>query len=345
MKPWITAFVMLQITALAADLRWQPLADLPDPEGFAGSFVGVAGGSLILAGGTHFPDKMPWVGGIKVWYDDVYELKSLKSSWSKIGKLPKPNGYGLSLSMEDGLICLGGGDARANFSDVFRLQIQDGKVVTQSLPALPKPCAMMAGVNLGSVIYLCGGIVNPTDTAALTSFWSLDLQNLAAGWQTLPPCPGPARILASMGAANGAVYLFSGASLKPGPDGKAQREWLQDAWSYVPKKGWQRLADLPRVAVAAPGPAPFLNGRLWLLGGDDGALVNFEPKAKHPGFPRSVQAYDPSQNRWFVEASLPFSIVTTPAVMWQNGLIIAGGEIRPGKRTNAVWWGTPAKQR
>jgi hypothetical protein len=31
--------------------------------------------------------------------------------------------------------------------------------------------------------------------------------------------------------------------------------------------------------------------------------------------------------------------------MWQNGLIIAGGEIRPGKRTNAVWWGGRAEQR
>lgn len=339
MKPWIIALVMLITTGWAADLGWQPLADLPDPEGFAGSFVGVSGGSLILAGGTHFPNKMPWEGGTKVWYGDVYELKSPKARWSKIGKLPKPNGYGLSLSIDDKLICIGGGDASANFSDVFRLQIQDGKVVTQSLPALPQSCAMMAGVNLGSVIYLCGGLANPTDTSALANFWSLDLQNLAAGWQTLPPCPGPARILACMGAANGTVYLFSGASLKPGPDGKAQREWLRDAWSYVPEKGWQRLADLPRVAVAVPGPAALWRERLLLLGGDDGALVNFEPKDKHPGFPRRIQAYDPSMNEWSDMGELPFSIVTTPCMTWQGGLIIAGGEIRPGKRTNAVWWG------
>lgn len=341
MKPWIFASLMLSITSLGADLQWHPLADLPDPEGFAGAFAGVTGESLVFAGGTHFPDKKPWEGGTKIWYDDVYVLPTPKAAWTKVGKLPKPNGYGLSLTTEVGLICLGGGDATANFSEVFLLQIKDGTVQTKALPALPQPCAMMAGVNLNSTLYVCGGISTPTATEAMATFWALDLDHPATGWTSLPPCPGPARILASMGALDDTVFLFSGAALKPGPDGKPQREWLKDTWSYQPGKGWQRQADLPRVAVAAPGPAPLWQDRLLVLGGDDGALVNFEPKDKHPGFPRSVQAYDPRKNHWSITGELPFSIVTTPVVKWHGNLIIPGGEARPGKRTNAVWQASP----
>lgn len=340
MKTWIIAALMLKLTVLASDLEWRRLADMPDREGLAGAFVGVADGQLLFAGGTHFPDKMPWDGGTKVWYDQVYALKSPESRWRLVGRLPKPNGYGLSLSTDSGLICIGGGDARQHFTEVFRLRCTEDQIRTEVLPSLPQPCAMMASAQVGSVLYVLGGIQNPTDTQAMATFWSLDLNDLAAGWQTLPACPGPPRILASLGVAKGALYLVSGASLKPGPDGKAQREWLKDAWCYQPEEGWQPRADLPRVAVAAPSPLPWVKDRLLVLGGDDGALADFEPKAQHPGFPRGIQAFDPVTRRWSTAGELPFSIVTTPAVSWAGGIVIAGGEIRPGKRTPAVWFGS-----
>ena len=36
--------------------------------------IWIACGALLVAGGTNFPEKMPWEGGKKVWYDDVYVL-------------------------------------------------------------------------------------------------------------------------------------------------------------------------------------------------------------------------------------------------------------------------------
>lgn len=332
------SLLMLTFPALADD-DWKPLPSLPDAEGFAGSFAGVSGGTLLVAGGTNFPDKRPWEGGTKIWYDAVYALEKENGSWIKAGTLPKPNGYGVSITTEDGLICIGGGDLTSNFRDVFRLQYADGKVTTQPLPLLPRPCAFMAGTEMNGAIYVAGGIETPAATQALNTLWMLDLKDLDQGWRELPPCPGPSRILATMAAHEGVLYLISGASLKPDAEGKPAREWLSDAWSFQPNQGWKKIADIPRVAVAAPSPAPVIVGQILVLGGDDGAHVNFEPKDKHPGFPRDVLAYDPGKDHWTRLGDLPFSLVTTPAVQWNNRMVLPGGEARPGKRSPAVWSG------
>ncbi len=312
-------------------LNWSQLPPLPDERGFAGSFAGVSGDSLIVAGGTHFIDKMPWDGGTKVWYDTIYELREPEGPWRVKGKLPKPNGYGVSLTTPDGLFIIGGGNATEHYRDVFWLTADAG------LPPLPKPCAFMAGCMLDDVFYISGGIETPSATSALNTFWALDLKKENAEWEELPPCPGKPRILACMASADGAVYLFSGAELHADKDGKPEREWLNDAWRYTRATGWEKLPDMPRVSVAAPNPAPVVDGKILIIGGDDGANVNFEPKSKHPGFPRSIMAFDLKTQSWSEAGVVPFSLVTTNAVLWNDRLVIPGGEARPGVRSPQVW--------
>ena len=314
---------------LIAAMSWTRLPDMPDARGFAGAFAGVQDGKLIVAGGTHFVDKMPWEGGTKVWYDTVF---AFDGEWKPAGKLPRANGYGVSLTTGQGMLIAGGGNATEHFREVFWLQIPDAK-----LPPLPKPCAFMSGCVLDDVVYIAGGIETPTATTALNTFWSLDLKKPEAGWQELPPCPGGGRILSCMSAAEGRVWLFSGAALKAGADGKAERVWLKDAWNYSTSAGWQKQPDMPRVAVAAPGPAPVVDGSILIIGGDDGANVNFEPKSAHPGFPRDVLAFDVNSKTWSKAGEVPFSLVTTNAVIWNNEIIIPGGEARPGVRSPQVW--------
>ena len=327
--------LLVPLLSPAAD--WRTLPALPDAEGFAGVFAGVSAGALLVAGGANFPDAPPWRGGTKTWYDTVFALSDAEGEWQHLGRLPRPNGYGVSVTTPDGVICAGGGDANGHFREVFRLRKAGDRLQIDPLPPLPKPCALMAGAVLDGSLYLAGGVERPDSTTSLPVLWSLDLANLAAGWRELEPCPGPARILATLGAHEGALHLFSGAALKPGADGKPEREWLRDAWQFRPGQGWRRLADLPRVAVAAPGPAPVVEGRLWVIGGDDGANATFEPKDQHPGFPRDVLAYDPGANAWGQAGEVPFSLVTTALVEWRGRLVIPGGEARPGKRSPQVW--------
>jgi len=321
---------------------WERLPSIPDPLGFAGSFAGVSGGTLLVAGGANFPDKAPWEGGTKVWHDRIFALERGAPAWQEIGRLPTVNGYGVSISVPEGMLIIGGGDARRNFTDVLRVTLVNGSAGIEFLPPLPIPLAMSAGALLGRTVYVAGGVDEPAAARAQSVFLRLDLDRTDAGWQRLESWPGPARMLATAATLDGSFYLIGGADLQAGPDGKPVRDWLRDAYAYTPGKGWRRLADLPRPAVAAPSPAASAPGRVFVLGGDDGSKLGVPP-AEHPGFPRTVLAYDVRTNAWTEVDSLPFSLVTTSGVEWDGRYVIPGGEARPGVRSTEVWTGVPAR--
>ncbi len=316
---------------------WSALPPIPDQEGFAFPFAGVVDGKLLVAGGANFPDKRPWEGGVKVWYDQVFVLNRPDGEWRLAGKLPQPLGYGVSLSVPEGVLCLGGSDAERHYADCFLLTLDaNDKPKTRPLPPLPRPCANFCGALIGRVVFVAGGLEKPDATEALQAFWSLDLDRPDAGWQVLEPWPGSGRMLAAAGSLDGSFFLVGGAALKAGADGKAERVWLRDGWRYTPGQGWQAIADAPQVSVAAPTPMPTRKGRLLLIGGDDGTQVNASPD-DHRGFPTDVFAYDPASNSWSPTGKLPLGLVTTPSVVWEGRVVLPGGEKKPGYRSTEVW--------
>ena len=144
-------------------------------------------------------------------------------------------------------------------------------------------------------------------------------------------------MLAVAGVLDGSFYLFSGAKLTAGADGKPVREFLRDAYRFTPGQGWKRIADLPRAAVAAPSPAPSIGSRLLIVTGDDGLNVTFQPVEKHPGFPRNALSYDAAADAWSVLDTVPISRATVPTVLWHDRVVIPNGEVRPRVRTPEVW--------
>ena len=82
-------------------LTWRELPPLPDKLGFAGPYVGTHNGALLVAGGANVPGKPPWEQGTKVWYDTVFVLEKPDGAWKTAGKLPRPLGYGVSLSTKE----------------------------------------------------------------------------------------------------------------------------------------------------------------------------------------------------------------------------------------------------
>lgn len=327
---------LVAFAAPAAEFAWRKLDPIPDPIGFAGSFAGVNGGALIVAGGANFPHKMPWEGGVKAWHDEVFVLDKPEGRWLRVGRLPVALGYGVSVSHSRGLVCIGGSNADGHHGSVLVLRWVNGRLLTEPLPGLPQACANSSGALAGDVVYVTGGIERPDSTNALNSLWSMNLGQRRPGWRQLEALPGPGRMLATAGALDGSFYVFGGAALHAGPDGKPVRDWLREAWRYTPGKGWKRIADLPRVSVAAPSPAPALNGKLLVLGGDDGTQAN-TPPLEHRGFRHDILAYDPKSDRWENRGEAPFALVTTPAVRWEGRMTIPGGEARPGIRSTEIW--------
>jgi N-acetylneuraminic acid mutarotase len=331
------SILLIAPAADSASGQGQRLPSLPDKEGFAGMFAGVSHGALLAGGGANFPQKRPWEGGAKVWYDAVFVLDKPDGEWKPAGKLPRPLAYGVSATHGDAVVCVGGSDAQRHYADAFTLEWREGKLVTTPLPPLPRTIANAGGVLLGDTLYVAGGQEKLDATAALKTLYAIDLSAKAPAWRELDPWPGPARILTTAAALDGALYLAGGAGLFAGKDGKSQRNYLKDAYRYRPQAGWKRLADLPCPIVAPPAPAPVDDGGFYLLGGDAGTDVNFMPPDKHPGFRKAILRYDGKTDQWSKAGQVPASQPTAPLVRWRGLWVMISGEVRPGVRTPEVW--------
>lgn len=335
-RRWWGALAWMALGLPMSAMEWSQLPPLPDAEGLAGCFAGTSGGALVVAGGANIAERKWEKDFVKRWYDAVWVLPRPEGAWVKAGILPQARGYGVAMSTPEGLLCFGGSDAAGHHATGVRVEYAPGELLTSPLPELPRPCANLCGALVGRTVYLAGGIETPGATQAMRTFWALDLDTPAAQWRELEPWPGPERMLAVAASAGGAFYLLSGASLHAGADGKPERTFLRDAYRFTPGRGWERVPDLPRPAVAAASPAPVKDGRIFVVSGDDGANVAFEPVEKHPGFPRETLVFDVARGAWSAEAA-PFSRATVPVAEWLGRFVIPNGEVRPRVRTNEVW--------
>ena len=344
-----------QIKPKSILFKWDQLPALPDQFGFAGSFSGTSGGALVVAGGANFPDGgAPWTGSKKVWTDKIFVMDQPTGKWKIAGKLPKALGYGVSVSSNNQLICIGGSNESGHSAEVFSI-IYDGKAIKiEKLPNLPKALANATGAISGHIIYVAGGLFTPDAEQTANVFWSLDLSAKGTKWVSLETWPGAPRMLSVAGVAQKSFYLFSGTDLIKNNSGQVERKYLNDAFCFTPGKGWKKLANLPNAVVAAPSPAYTLkNNSLLIFGGDDGKLTATASslKAKHPGFSDQILSYNPLNDKWELSGKILKKIntdadvnpnasvwpaVTNSMVIWNGNLIFPGGEVRPAVRTPRV---------
>lgn len=335
----------------ASKLEWQSLPDLPNELGVAGPFVGVHQDVLIVAGGANF--ARPVWDSEKQWHDqvDVLQKTSAGYQWIDGGKLPRPMGYGATVSTPDGVVCMGGNDASATFDKVFALQwdAKTEKMRIIDYPSLPRPCAHGHATLVANVIYLAGGQTGSDIASAMNNFWSLDLSQKgnpdAFVWRELSAWSEEPRAFNITAAQHNGyeecVYVISGR--RTGRDGL---EFLRDVWQYTPRTDtWQPRQDVPRSVCAGTGIG-FGQSHLFVLGGDDGTLFDKtdELKDDHPGFPKEAFAFHTITDTWTSLGSIPANHVTTTAVRWNDRIVIASGEVRPRIRTPAVWSIVPIAQ-
>ncbi|MGE0537705.1 MAG: hypothetical protein AB7O68_22235 [Pirellulales bacterium] len=339
MKALVIGCALLHGTHVVA-AEWTRLPALPATEGVAGAFAGVDRGALLVAGGANFPDRKPWEGGTKVWYDTVFVLEKPDGDWKIAGRLPRPLGYGVSLTHRAGVVCIGGSDAKRHFADAFRLQWQAGKLITTELPSLPSPVANAGGALVGDTVYVAGGLEQPDAVETLRTVYRLDLSTDAPRWEAIESWPGSGRMLAVASGFDGAFWLAGGTELVADQQGNPIRRYLKDAYRYDRAQGWRRIADLPRAVVAAPSPAPVDETGFFVLGGDDGSQLEVAPD-QHRGFSGQLLRYNARQDTWSEAGQTPAAHVTTPCVEWNERWVVPSGEVRPGIRSPEVWAWSP----
>lgn len=198
----------------AGAIRVEAIAALPDSLGVAGPFCGVVDQSLIVAGGANFPAGMPWEGGAKIWHTAIYRLDEPQGTWEQVGELPRPLGYGVSISIPEGLLLIGGSDANQHFAEVTLLQINDGRCVFRELKPLPIPLANSSGVLAGNHVFVVGGSDQPGEQSASSRVFSLDLgpstnRTLDAEWVEQRSLPGRGRIFPGIACLDDELFLPS----------------------------------------------------------------------------------------------------------------------------------------
>jgi len=240
-----------------SQIQWSELPEVPPPSGekrqpgLAAPFSGVSNEILLVAGGSNFPGVPVWEGGQKEYYSDVYALERQSEGiyiWHCGSHIPYKVGYGVSITLDDGVLCIGGKNHEKSFQEVFLMSwaLEEKTTIIEEYPPLPFPMDQMAGALVDQVIYIAGGIV---DGSASNAFLSLDLTKKGSPdfqWIRLPDFPGPARIQPVGVGQNGAeemhFFLFSGSSY---PEDQPDPSILCNGLEYNPKTGkWSTIPDI-----------------------------------------------------------------------------------------------------
>ncbi|TKT86575.1 Kelch repeat-containing protein [Dyadobacter frigoris] len=337
--------MIISETKAQQTIHWAQLPPLPTEKGWAGMYAGVSHNMLIVMGGANFPDKYPWEGGKKKWYDDIYVLENGKN-WVKANeKLTEPSGYGVTVSYQNKIILIGGNNENGHLSQVTGFEWDGMKLLKSAYPQLPVPLANMAGTLVDDIIVIFGGS-SYSSGSALKKCFALDLKDLSAGWFELEARPGPERLFPVCAFYQGQCYLFGGETSAINSKGIKYRSILSDSYRLTLHKNggnwkseWQKLAPMPKGISAAGTVLPVLNNDRFLFwGGIDAITALYQNPETHPGITQSMLYYFPETDRWEYagEQTEILSKVTLPVVFWNNQWVYVSGEIKPGIRTPTV---------
>lgn len=332
--------------------------------GYAGMLGGIDDGVVIVAGGANFPNGLPWEGGNKVWSSNIYILKN--NQWQlSATKLPIPLAYSASVSIESGILCIGGNNETLTSDKVYLLAYNSASknVDITEYPVLPEPLAFASAIVDEGFVYVVGGSNSKTST---NSFYRLNLNNKHE-WEKLADFPGLPRALHCTAiqdtSNNKKLFVFGGRNQITGQKSQTLTNYL----SYdLKKQTWQdegelQIKDKSRVLMGASAET-MGSMHIMLYGGSDEVLFNKLEnislqlataqndslvntlKAKrdsilnnHPGFSKEILAYNTITKKWFVYVSLKTQIPITALTFKNNDdFMIVSGEVAPGVRTPNV---------
>lgn len=339
--------------------------------GVAGAFAGTIGDRLYVMCGTCFPNYTKSDYGEKFYSNEILEYDMGQKRWNQISEtFPNARSYGVSLTVPEGILCIGGNDGLKVFSDVTLVRQNGAELDFQAYPSLPQPLTNMGGALIGRKVYIVGGQNALSEYESLNSVYYLDLDKITNGWKKIADIPGKPRIFPVVVSQNDgneyALYVFSGRYVSS----KAPLKVLTDGYKYTPSlNSWIRLDTdtLQFPFMAASASAVGMN-HITIFGGADKSFIeqsdSLEKVLLHYIATSSHidRKYVAEQNRMiteFVNTQPPFNCriygfdcitntlvelaeyetplpVTTVAVPHQNHVYICCGEIAPGRRSSQI---------
>lgn len=328
--------------------------------GLSGVVAGVLNQQIIIAGGNNFPEGLPWEGGVKKYYDQVfvYDVKgdTIIMADSSV-RLPSKVAYAAVAQLNDGIFYAGGENEKGPLTNVYLIQKNSKNgVVIISWPDLPEALTNAVAVVTSNAVYVLGGA---TKNGVSDKVWAIYLNDINAGWKYVSTMPQPTAFAAAV-FAQGQVYIMGGR--KKGTDGISEIYNQVFAWN-IANNSWSKKAPLPYVVSAAT--AVTLPDQILFIGGDKGVVfhevemlaskiaatsdlsvknnlteIKNNLQQTHPGFSKDILAYNLTTNTWRSFAQLTVAApVTTYAFIFNHKIILPAGEVKPGVRTPLIQLG------
>ena len=320
--------------ATPVSVEWKNLETMP--VSVARPFAGfLPDGRFVVAGGTDFVQAEDG-SRVKTCFDTV-AVRAADGTWTVVDPLPHAAGEGVTCETPRGVFCAGGYDGVRYYGDAY---ILTGDAI-EKLPDLPATVAMGAAACDGANIYVVSG----------KDVFTLPLKGGEA-WTRLTELPGAGRSQMVAAVQNGdqkekRLVVYGGYSLET----KAP---LHDGYAYVISEGrWVELSPLPEnTTTIGAAFLPSGHQHILLVGGfGEGGWVaraingSVEADPVALGWQRKILAYNCVTDAWCEYGVLADGDVPrcgaaaglkpgkTPE---QYTLLIAGGEMAPALRTNAV---------
>lgn len=334
--------------------------------GLAGPVSGTSGNYVMVAGGSNFENGLPWRGGKKIYHDKIYLMSKTETgtrSWEQSSqRLPFPLAYSACLSLETGILSLGGETPQGPVSSVLLFSVNQGKVIQISLPSLPEATTSTGAALIGTTVFVAGGM---TSKGATSSFYSFNLQNKTNGWSVLPELPFALSHTVVVSQSDGeedCIYVIGGRKRT----GEVST-FYSAVWKYKPSvQKWisegDILSDGKALGLSAGTGIAVGSEHILLFGGDPGIFFNRterlnndiekatgeeekqrlwkekdEMLSNHPGFSKDILSFNTRSKKWEkIGTSTNELPVTTNAFQYDGKIILPLGEVRPGVRTPNV---------
>ena len=311
-------------------------------------------GRFVVAGGSDFVD------GKKVYRSGIY-TRELDGKWSKVGELPSVVAEGVCCGTPKGVFCAGGTDGKDKLFNAFLLSVENGKADFCELPdALPEPVVMGAAAADDTYVYVVA--TKKVYRFRYTALSELSDASYTEKWQLVGEIPGAAREQHVATIQNGdqkekMLVIYGGydaETKQPLHDGYGLvLSQLSQTSQLSQSAPWRKLAPLPENATTI-GAAFLPSGHqhILLVGGfgekgwiDRAINGSKETDPVKLGWQRKILAYNCVTDAWceYGEIAAADSPRCGAAAGIKPGktpeqytLLIAGGEIAPATRTDAV---------
>lgn len=343
-------------------------------EGLSAAYGGVIGETLVVAGGCNFPGRPAAEGGEKAYYKEIYALQNpgeAGSRWEVVGQLPDAAANGASVTIPEGVVCIGGKNTVNSLRSVCLLYWNEKrtKIQIKKLAELPVTMDDMAAATDGHSIYVAGGCADNKPENRCFVLEGIE----ATEWKELPAFPGQARLQPVGWIVEGSFFLMGG--FQPFKEDRHCRiasdglclDLYSQQWTATPKIIPKGSTDIKALVGAA--------GQLWdehrmiFTGGVDRVVFKtavdnpvLQAEARKKGwktevdrlekeragymkhepawyrFNRQVVIFDFKTGKWQETGDFP-ELARAGAVMlkYKDKWVVVNGETKPGIRSSEVY--------